>query len=478
MYKFVNFNNITSNLKKLNFKDLIIFVIPSIIFIYYLHVFNPGIMPYDSYNQLHQIAIGSFNNWHPFFHTFIEMICIKIYPSPVSVCILQIITFSTMWMVICKYFRRDNDKKLSKVFILQFLVTLIIALIPINAIHAITLYKDVLYSYNLMFLCFLIKVLVDKKGKVSYVFALIISLIMAFVAQIRPNGMYIILVFLIILFIYLFRKNKSNKLHTIIPVLTIVFILLISSLNIVYNVQDQPRDALMIKTSQILVDYDLNLDLADTDRNKIYELISKKDMKKFYNPQDTDKNFTLLNRRAWQDNKFTYLMIAMSYTLKNPIHYLNYLFYSAPVVWSVNIKSPIIQIPEIDHNFGREKFYAMVKQTPVTYYDNATLTNRGSSEFKSLSSFVKLMKKNKKFNIVVANPALYFYLSIICMLGIYLISKSKGIFFAYLPNFLNILIIMLSVSAQSIRFLYPNFLVFYLLVIILISELKKHNYIK
>ena len=33
MYKFVNFNNITSNLKKLNFKDLIIFVIPFIKFV-------------------------------------------------------------------------------------------------------------------------------------------------------------------------------------------------------------------------------------------------------------------------------------------------------------------------------------------------------------------------------------------------------------------------------------------------------------
>ena len=64
------------------------------------------------------------------------------------------------------------------------------------------------------------------------------------------------------------------------------------------------------------------------------------------------------------------------------------------------------------------------------------------------------------------------------VLGIYLISKSKGILFVYLPNFLNILVIMFSISAQDVRFLYSNFLVFYLLVMILISELEKHKFLK
>ncbi len=73
---------------------------------------------------------------------------------------------------------------------------------------------------------------------------------------------------------------------------------------------------------------------------------------------------------------------------------------------------------------------------------------------------------------------MYMYLAFLCMLGIYLISKSKGILFVYLPNFLNILVIMFSISAQDVRFLYSNFLVFYLLVMILISELEKHKFLK
>ena len=205
------FSNIFSKIRELNFKDLIIFLIPFTIFIYYLHVFNPGFLAYDSYNQLHQIATNSYNNWHPFFHTFIEMLCLKVYASPVSVCILQILTFSTMWMVICKYFRNDNDKKLNKVFILQILLTLILSLIPINAIYAITLWKDILFSYNMMFLCFLVKVLIDKKGNVGIGFGVIMALFMAFVAHLRPNGIYVIILILVILFVYLLEEFSLIK---------------------------------------------------------------------------------------------------------------------------------------------------------------------------------------------------------------------------------------------------------------------------
>ena len=206
-------SQITATLKKLNYKDLIIFLIPFAIFLYYLHVYDPGILSVDSYNQLHQIATGQFSNWHPFFHTFIEMICIKIYASPVSIGILQIIVFSSMWMIICKYFRDDDSEPhlKSKIFILQVVITLLISLIPINALYSITLWKDILFSYFLMFLCFLIKVMLDKQGQVSYRFIILFSLLMAFISQIRPNGIYIVILLMIIFGIYLFRKNTEER---------------------------------------------------------------------------------------------------------------------------------------------------------------------------------------------------------------------------------------------------------------------------
>ena len=222
-----------AEIKKLNYHDLLIFLIPVIIFSIYLLVFNPGIATYDSFNQLHQIASQHFTNWHPFFHTFINMLCLYVYPSTISICIFQILVFSTMWMIICKY-NRDDSIKTDKTFNLQVAISIIICIIPINGLYSITLWKDVLFSYFLMFLCFLAKVMIDKKGNVSYKFIILLSVIMAFVAQLRGNGMYVVLVVLVVYSIYLFMK-KNIKMGVLLPILTITCILLISSLNIVYK---------------------------------------------------------------------------------------------------------------------------------------------------------------------------------------------------------------------------------------------------
>ena len=323
---------VTSNMKKLSYKDLIIFLIPFIIFICYLYVFDPAIMRFDTYNQLNQIAKWEFFNWHPFFHTFIEMICIKIYPNPISISILQIVTFSTMWMIICNYFRQDNNRKN---FVLQLIVTIIIALIPINAIFSITLLKDTLFSYFMLFSCFLIKVLLDKKGNVGYGFLLVLSLSLAFVAQLRHNGIYVILLFLVILAIYLYRKNKSNKIFITIPALTIVFILLIASLNVIYDVEDNQKDALYTKTIHMLADYDLNLTLEDDDKAQIHEIINESDIEKNYRISGSDKIHNKANQSIYDSNKSSYINMAIKYSLKYPIHFIKYLFESSPMVWDI-----------------------------------------------------------------------------------------------------------------------------------------------
>ena len=189
-------NNLGNALQKSKwtYKDLIIFSIPFLIFLFYLNIYNPGILTYDSFNQMHQIASNEFTNWHPFFHTFIEMLCLKIYPSPISIAILQILVFSTMWTIICNYTRVNDtsNKKFDKEFILQIIFTLFISIIPINAVYSITLWKDILFSYFLMFLCFLIKVTIDKKGHLDYKFVISLSLVMAFVAHLRSNGLLFI----------------------------------------------------------------------------------------------------------------------------------------------------------------------------------------------------------------------------------------------------------------------------------------------
>lgn len=83
------------------------------------------------------------------------------------------------------------------------------------------------------------------------------------------------------------------------------------------------------------------------------------------------------------------------------------------------------------------------------------------------------IKNNVVLNTLFNSPALYMYLSFILIGAIFLLTKSKDIFMVYLPNVINIILIFLSTPTQDVRYLYPNFLMFYLLVMILLSILIK-----
>ena len=60
--------------KRLELKDLIIFIIPIILISFMLYVYYPGIYNYDVFNQLEQINSNKFVIGHPFISTFYIMI--------------------------------------------------------------------------------------------------------------------------------------------------------------------------------------------------------------------------------------------------------------------------------------------------------------------------------------------------------------------------------------------------------------------
>ena len=466
--------------ERFSHRDLIIFLIPTIIFLSCLLVFSPGICTYDTFNQLHQIASGQFGNWHPFFHTFISMILLKVYPSTISIAVFQIFVFSAMWMIICRYFRHDDGKD-NATFKLQAIITLIICLIPINALYSITLWKDILFSYFLMFLCFLAKVMIDRKGKVSYRFILILALVMAFVSQLRGNGMYVILIVMVIYSVYLFMKS-NRRMAALLPILTITFILLISSLNVAYDVQDNEKDALMAKTCHMLADYYLHLDMEDADRQKVEKILIKDKINESYIKTDSDKIFAITKYNEFEKNKGEYIGLAIKYCLKDPMHFLQYLFESSPMVWDITRDSDWAghaYYMNRDHDrlqMDFKSYYAPRNYTPTQSYENLSYANWGNPVFNALNSLPLDIENNVVADTLLESPALFMYLSIVILILMHAITRSKEIYLMYLPNLFNIIIVFLSTPIQDNRYLYANLLVFYLLIIILIGLLQHHDF--
>ena len=219
---------------KFNYRDFIIFIVPVLIFSLYLYIYNPGILTAASFSQLHQIATGEFTGAYPILHTIIEMICLKIYASPASIGAFQILVFSVIWMLICNY-HRDDTKSDSNGFVLQFIITMIVCLIPINAIYSITLSSNILFSYAVLFLCFLIKVMIDRNGQISTKLGIMIAVTLAFISGLNTFGIYISLLSLIIIMAYLFIKNNPKDTLIKLGLISVVCIFLITSLGMIYH---------------------------------------------------------------------------------------------------------------------------------------------------------------------------------------------------------------------------------------------------
>lgn len=244
--------DIKSVTQKFNHRDLIILIMPILLFALYLFTYNPGILTQDSFSLLHQIATGKFSNAYPVFYIFIVIFGLKIYASPLIIGIFQILVFSVMWMIICKYHRKSKN---INVFFIQFILTLIICLIPVNAVHSIALSSYALFGYCIMFLSFLIKVMIDKKGQINIKIIVPMALTMAFISGLSPYGIFIAFISMVFIIIYLFMTNKTPM--KTLAALTIVAVLLISSLALIYHVEDGDT----LRSTNIL-DSDINLDSA------------------------------------------------------------------------------------------------------------------------------------------------------------------------------------------------------------------------
>lgn len=448
--------------EKVEIKDIIIFMIPFIVFLVILTIFYPGILTYDSFNQLNQISSNQFNNWHPFLHTFIQKICINIFNTPASVCILQILIFSIIWTCICKYNRKTKTKK---EFILQIIVTLLIVLNPINSFYSITLWKDIIFSYMFLLTCFLIEILIDKKFVVKKSFLIILGLVFAIVSKLRHNGLYCLIIFLIILcIIFLKKKNKIACLYIISSF--IISMIMISGLEVIYNVKQLKMTLIETKAMHALAYYNENDLLTESEKNLISRIVDLDIMHDNYNKYYSDALAFKFNKLELINNSKDIKRIFIRESFKHPVYLTKYILNSGNMTWSIirpdDAIGTMIFFSSDFSNIAEDFTYIDIND-----YDNI---NKEKEIYKNIKSkVIYSMYYNKFLQTILYSASLYMYLSIVLII-ILISKKTINYLLIILPNILNVLIIALSTPIQDIRYIYANFLIFYLVLIIILKE--------
>lgn len=452
--------------KKINLKNnMLIFCIMSGLLLIVLFSFYPGIMTIDSNNQWNQVLENNITNNHPFFSTFVWWLLSKIWFSPTTLMIFQIILLSIIWTSICN--ELGNDTKLSR----KIIYTVIMCFVPIIFMYAITAWKDIIYSYMLLLLALMFYIGIKKDFKYSYWNIFVISLCLVFVASYRYNGI-IVTGIALIMFLIIFLKKKYG-LKKILCSFGI-FILLFTVCKIPEKIMCHPEKneaandiALFILSSVVSEDkIDDEKDLAII--NEVYPIEKLKDEYNPYciNSMAFSKSYNRENAKIYAKD---IMRILIKYSIKNPMtiirHYLK----------SDNL---LIGLSFGDRD-GQGQGYVYIYEFSKWYTKyTGNFDQIVNPVFKLGYDFYLNLVNGSTSGILLRKfylPAVPLYLSII-LIFIYARKKKDNRYYLLLtPMLLNTLSLLPINIAQDLRYAYINYLTLLLIVIPLFLFNKKEE---
>lgn len=449
-------NNKDKTKKRNNLKNnIIIFFIMFGLLLIALLSFFPGIMSIDGNNQWQQVVSNTIINNHPFFSTFVWWILSKIWFSPASLMLLQIILLSTVWTSICNIIGKDT-KILKKV-----IYTILVCFIPIIFMYAITAWKDVIYSYMLLLLALMLYVGIKTEFKYSYWDIFIISLCLVLIASYRYNGIIVTGIALIMFFIIFLKKKYGwKKILCSFGMFIIIFSLCKIPEKIMCHVEknESANDIALFVLSSVIVDDKIDDEKDLEIINQIYPI---DDLKKEYNPycvnsMSFSKNY---NREKAKIYSKDVIRMLVKYAAKHPItiakHYLK----------SDNV---LIGLSFGDRG-GNGQGYVYIYEFSEWYskytgnFDKIVnpIFELGYDFYLKLVNWSANNTLIRKFYL----PALPLYTSII-MAFIYTRRKKDNRYYLLLmPMLLNTISLLPINVAQDLRYAYINYLTLLLIVI-------------
>jgi hypothetical protein len=187
----------------------------------YLLAFWPGLMSSDSFDQWSQLLNLKLNDWHPAFHTLTNWVVTRIYLSPATVALFQIIFLAILTGYILYAFEKMGVSKIITWSICSFF-----AIIPTNGLMVITLWKDIPYSISILLLTFLMYKIVASNGKWfdSKINIILLSITLVLVSLYRHNGFPVVFGSILLLgFVY--SRNIKNLCAVVISSALIIFII-------------------------------------------------------------------------------------------------------------------------------------------------------------------------------------------------------------------------------------------------------------
>jgi hypothetical protein len=150
----------TSNLVKHKKGYWLLYALPMIaVSVFFLLIFFPGLVPQDSLVQWRMVLTGQYSDQHPILYTLLIGLLSRIYNSPSSVAIAQILMIS---LPVAWGLAELGGMGVSRKIL--WVLAVLFAILPVNILSIITLRKDVLYSAAIFILSIMFLKIINSRG--------------------------------------------------------------------------------------------------------------------------------------------------------------------------------------------------------------------------------------------------------------------------------------------------------------------------
>lgn len=450
--------------------DFIIFFMILIVFGIALLGFYPAIMTSDCVDQMGQAETGNYRASHPIFHTAIIGNIAKIFGTVSASAIFQIIVFAIIWTWGCKILRSENST--FKYKLIQCIVTFIVVIIPLNFMYAITLWKDILYTYSFLALIICVYNFIRKDYKVNILDIILTSLALVCIAKFRYNGPAVSFVMFALILIINFIKQRRIKISS----------LFIISFLIMYILAGIPGKVLVKSNSSsgtnmfgafngtmyhamgAILNTDVEIDEEDKEfLNSILELNEWKECYNAYTAANIHYNPDIhYDVCSTKENLDKFKSIFIKYAKKEPKAVVMHFIKLNSINWSIKEYAPMNNVV-VTNAWISEMSNGKYDTKPVSKTINNILRN-----------YINYTWGNRILYEIIYRPAVPLYASIILI--IILVVKNKKIDYALieLPMLLNLGTYIFIFVSQDQRYFYPNFITLYF-VILLYFQIKTKN---
>lgn len=386
---------------------IIVFITLLLVWITYYVNFYPGLTSPDSLFQWCQ-SLGDclLTNHHPVIHTLLIKCFSFINSSNLGVSLYSF--FQLIFMdIICTYLiyfvsKNLNSKKLLVLSLVFFSV------VPIFGFYSVTMWKDVIFA--LLGLLMIIKIYeFVTKSNIKFKSAFITSILAFCVSLFRTNGIYIMLVLVIIMLLFLKGKRKQIIYIFLIPIIFAFLIikplfsyLEIKSGNFVENLGIPLRQLGGVISKEYEIDED--------DIKYIEKIVPFETIKNKYTPETVDflKFSSDFNDDFLNNNKSKFLKIWFKYLKRYPIEYIQIYLKSTYGFWYPEAQGYIAVRWDIEKNNyeleSKNKIDETIQVKYFNYFYNTPIIKYFLSDAFYLwcllfTIFVSLI--SKKFKLVI-----------------------------------------------------------------------------